>query len=133
MYSPQMYIMEPIDNIRFVLKGNFDYLSSRENVSNLTDLLVMMSNNKRKFHVDVDINSIHDLENTWDLSLCRSIGKLMGIDYTPQTQQMFEYRRAGNARYFMIGTREQLQRYKNYAKAAPELEFPILYNIDAFS
>ncbi len=56
-------------------------------------------------------------EKVWNLALCSAIGGIVGYPgyEGPRCDESFRYHMAQHAENFMIGTREQIERYKKYA------------------
>ena len=74
-------------------------------------------------------------ERDWNLLLCEAIGRCLGYPgyELPRTEKEFEIVCIGHAEEFMIGTKKQLDRYKNYAQIAPASQQKIEENIKNFT
>ncbi|MBI4738524.1 hypothetical protein HY772_03005 [Candidatus Woesearchaeota archaeon] len=73
-------------------------------------------------------------EKLWNLCLCSSIGGMIGYPgyEWPQTADAFEVTVAEHAQMFLIGTHQQLKRYKILAEKQPEYATEINITVDKF-
>ncbi len=62
-------------------------------------------------------NDIPYFEKSWNFALCEAIGGAVGYPgyEWPKDDKAFRRERAIHAEHFMIGTRDQIQRYRKYA------------------
>ncbi|MBI5398530.1 hypothetical protein HZB03_03630 [Candidatus Woesearchaeota archaeon] len=75
-----------------------------------------------------------EFERMWNFSLCEAIGGWIGYPgyEWPLNAEAFEEESANHATMFMIGTQQQLQRYKTWANKYPDFAKQINENLARF-
>lgn len=79
------------------------------------------------------LTHLPQFERMWNFALCDAVGSWQGPGYEwPMSEEEFEETIAEHAQTFLIGTKEQLQRYEHYMIKFPERSSRIKEALEGF-